>query len=161
MKLTRRRIRKKTSRVKRQKVGRKTKNRRKRRRRKNVGGSKVHPTISIFGMGTGGMTERGGYVMSEITENKFNLIYINPSNYEYNFLYQGQAKLHSSRSNLYIPHGNGTVWWKPAVLLNGSTAPPHGYSGHWKYGKQIDGVYYDGPNIVDAVGRKIYKVAPI
>lgn len=61
MKLTRRRIRKKTSRVKRQKLGRKTKNRRKsfrrkrtkgrRRRRKSRGGSEGKPTDVAFDLG--------------------------------------------------------------------------------------------------------------
>ena len=155
MKLTRRRIRKRTSRVKRRKVGRKTKNRRKRRRRKNVGGGllsgsrsrRVHPTLPIiFGNGRGGRRSNDGFAVEKITEEKFNEI---EKLGNYIFLYKGPAKLVDPKENLYIPHGeNGTVWWKPEVQSH-RTADQHRYEGTWNEGKMISPmIHYDGDTVV-------------
>ena len=170
MKLTRRRIRKKSSRVKRRKVGRKTKNRRKRRRRKNVGGGRlrgsrrVHPT-STPAAGSSTSTPAAGSSSSfwysasggglvQITYNEFKRI---KASNDYNFLYKGGTIF---RHNKYIPHGIGRGWWRPAQLRDGSTATPHSYSGNWMDGCQGDsGVHYDGHDIVHTVG--VTRVTPI
>ncbi len=93
MKLTRRRIRKKSSRVKRRKVGRKTKNRRKRRRRKNVGGGRlrgsrrVHPTPTpTTGSSSSFWYSESGGVLVQITDNEFKRI---KASKNYDFLYKG------------------------------------------------------------------------
>ena len=161
MKLTRRRIRKKSSRVKRRKVGRKTKNRRKRRRRKNVGGGRlrgsrrVHPTSTpAAGSSSSFWYSESGGVLVQITDNEFKRI---KASNDYNFLYKGGTIF---RHNKYIPHGIGRAWWRPENVPGGGTAAPHSYSGNWMDGCQGDsGVHYDGHDIVHTVG--VTRVTPI
>jgi hypothetical protein len=162
MKLTRRRIKKKTSRIKRQKLGRKTKNRRKRRRRKNGGGflssflssrsksrgeNEIHSLI--YGDGRGGRRRNDGYAVERITEEKFDELK-NLGNYI--FLYRGPAKLVDPIQNLYIPHGeNGIAWFKPEALSH-TTADQHRYEGTWNEGKMTrPGIHYDGNKVVQRI----------